>query len=167
MNNLKIQPIPQQTLDELEQSWIDHLDIAKTMGVPKTYIAQTPLEISSMLSADAVSMYPNVMSFMNSVKPLQGMGYYINSEFPYDIKFIHADELVSKSTINTTTSMRANAELTRTLVDYERHERRMEAEKERLENLYYYYKEREDNISASKYFQELKTIEEEHPEWTI
>ena len=46
-------------------------------------------------------------------------------------------------------------------------DRRGDAEKASLEDLYYYYKVRDMKEEQTNYYQQLKNFDEEHPEWMI
>jgi len=51
--------------------------------------------------------------------------------------------------------------------NHNRFERMLDAQKYRIEQLYYHYKVRSNDALASEWFCRLQNIEEEHPEWLI
>ena len=97
-----------------------------------------------------IKQNPNAFAFMAS-KIEKVMCYSIGREFPFDIIYHDSRDLQEGY-------MSSN---------YLTFATRLEAETAKLEELYYYYKLRGFDSEREETFEQLKNIEEEHPEWTI
>ena len=83
---------------------------------------------------------------LNRLKVRAVNGYAISSIFPFKVSPIYEETPVE--------------------VD-KYYDRRGDAEKAALEDLYYYFKARDMKDKQSEYFEKLKNFDEEYPEWLI
>lgn len=111
-------------------------------------ISSPPSGFSGLVNFDAASMYPSTMSNNYNInKP----SYHVSSIYPFEVKRLSISDAL-------------NDKEWREGVGFSR---RIEAEKCKIECLLNYHKQNGDDIKASEALNNLKSIEEDHPEWMI